>query len=137
MLNRARRLCLDAILIGALLANSPAQAATEVASVSVIPQASTAVETSHVVAAYPAPLRGASITTGASAGYFMAINETADSGNGAVKPLLCVYVAATSTGTLTPPPNAQWAFSVGIVLVFSTTGCFTETQSATAYFSWE
>jgi hypothetical protein len=127
-----------------LLAPTLAHAATEVSPSMVTPQASQAVETSHVVPNGVQFLHGASVTTGAAAGFFLILNASADPGNGAVLPLKCVQVAANSTVALSADPDTGWAFaklpgvgSPSIVLVFSTTGCFTETQSATAYFSWQ
>jgi hypothetical protein len=129
-----------ALAFGAVLTLGPAwipgaMAATVVSSSHVTPQASTGVETSHVLGVQT--LHGASITTGAVAGYFMLLNAAADPGNGAVQPAKCIAVAANSTGVMSPDANTQWDFPKGIVLVFSTTGCFVETQSATAYFSWQ
>lgn len=120
-----------------LLATQAARADTQVSSTHVTPQASQAVETSHVVPAGQAFLHGAQITTGAASGFFMILNAAADPGNGAVKPIKCVVVAAFSTVGISPDSNTIWDFPLGAVLVFSTTGCFTETQSATAYFSWQ
>ena len=131
-----RRLTLLTTALAFLLPGA-AMAATEIAPVPVVPQATTAVATSVVVSAAPALLHGASITTGASGGYFLALNATADPGNGAVTPLKCVAVAANSSATMTADSATSWLFSKGIVLVFSTTGCFIEAQSATAFFSWQ
>lgn len=125
-----------AALAGLLLAGH-AQAATEVMSTGITPAASSAAETSHVVANAPGRLYGASVTTGAASGYLLILNATADPGNGAVTPIKCVPVGTTQTVAVSPDPNTVWTFSKGIVLVFSTTGCFTETQSATAFFSWQ
>lgn len=128
-----------ALLLGLALVACPAiaRADTQVTSTHVTPQASAVAETSHVVPQGVLFLHGAAITTGAVAGFFMILSAAADPGNGAVAPLKCVQVAANSTGSLSPDPNTAWDFVKGIVLVFSTTGCFTETQSATAYFSWQ
>lgn len=126
-----------ALITLALAWPATARAATEVSPTHVTPQASTAVETSHVVPQGVLFLHGASITTGAVAGYFLILNAAADPGNGAVTPLKCVPVAANATAGVSPDPDTAWDFVQGIVLVFSTTGCFTETQSATAFFSWQ
>lgn len=107
------------------------------APVPVTSSASAAVETSHVISAVPATMHGILITTGATAGFLLLLNTTTDPGNGAVLPKKCVQVAANQTTALSPDTNTDWLFSVGIVAVFSTTGCYTETQSATAYFSWQ
>jgi len=121
----------------ALLASMPAHADTQVSPTHVTPQASAAAETSHFVPYGVLGLHGASITTGAASGYFMILNAAADPGNGAVSPIKCVVVGASSTVAISADPDTMWDFPQGIVLVFSTTGCFTETQSATAFFSWQ
>lgn len=121
------------------------RADTQVSPTHVTPQASAAVETSHVVSGGPwcsgvSPacfIHGASITTGATAGFFLVLNAAADPGNGAVTPTKCVQVAANTTVGISADPDTAWDFPAGVVLVFSTTGCFTETQSATAFFSWQ
>ncbi len=123
-----------------LAAPALAQADTTVTSKRVVPQASVVAEATHVVSAVPALLYGASVSTGAVAGWFMILNLAADAGGSgaAVTPLKCQEVAAHSTVTFTPDTNTAWNFTNGIILVFSTTGCFTETiGSATAFFSWQ
>ena len=126
-----------AALLALVAAAGAARAATEVTPSIVTPNASAALETSHVVPNGALILHGASITTSTIAGFFMVLNAPADPGNGPVRPAKCVAVAATSSATLTADPNTAWSFPAGITLIFSTTGCFTETQSATAYFSWQ
>ncbi len=123
-----------------LAAPGLAYADTTVTSHHVVPQASAAAEATHVVSAIPAVLYGASVSVGATAGYFMILNLAADAGGSgaAVLPVKCQEVAAHSTVTFTPDTNTAWHFDKGIILVFSTTGCFTETTgSATAFFSWQ
>jgi hypothetical protein len=130
---RLNRLALAALLVWPALA----RADTTVAPSVVTPQASTAYEGVHIVSAVPAAIHGAMVTTGAAAGYFLMINSATDPGNGAVKPLKCVAVAANSTVALSADTDTQWRFSKGIVLVFSTGDCVTETKSATVFFSWQ
>ena len=127
------------LIAAALLLAWPAlvRADTTVAPSMVLPQASLAVETGHVVQASPGTLKGASITTGETAGYFMLFNSITVPSNGAITPIKCVVVAANDSRGISPDPDTQWRFSVGVTLAFSTTGCFTMTQSATAYFSWQ
>jgi hypothetical protein len=127
------------VLALALLLACPAiaRADTQVSPTHVTPQATQAVSTSVVVPQGVLFIHGASITTGGSAGYFMIMNAAADPGNGTVKPIKCVVVAANATVTVTADPDTAWDFPLGVVLVFSTTGCFTETQSATAFFTWQ
>ena len=78
------------------------------------------------------------VTTGASAGFLMIFDQasaTAPS-DGAVTPVDCIQVAATSSAG--PPfPLTGKPYTNGALAVFSTTGCFTKTISATAYFHAE
>lgn len=93
---------------------------------------STAAESNHVMKAGAGNLFSITITTGASAGFLMIFNATSAPADGAVAPVYCVPVAAASATPL------QWnypvVFSTGITAVFSTTGCFSKTASATAAF---
>lgn len=123
--------------VALLLACPGARADTQVSPTHVTPNASTAVETSHVVPAGLLYLHGASITTGAFGGYFMILNAAADPGNGPVTPIKCMEVGSNQTAGISADPDTVWDFPEGVVLLFSTTGCFTETQSATAFFSWQ
>ena len=73
--------------------------------------------------------------TGTVAGYVLVFDAASAPADGAVTPAKCFQVPVGTTGI-------QWAanplkFSTGIVLVMSTTGCFTKTASATAFFSAE
>ena len=95
---------------------------------------STTAEASHVLKAKPGSLFGFSATTGASAGYVMLFDATAAPSNGTVTPVACYYIPSTSSF------NTSWsqfplAFNTGIVIEFSTTGCFAATSSSTAFFS--
>jgi hypothetical protein len=94
---------------------------------------STAVESSHVICAAGCSFYGGQVTTGGTAGYAMLINATTAPSNGAVTPALCQQIAANSTVNLAPA--APVSFSTGLVALFSSTGCFTLTLSATAFFS--
>lgn len=73
------------------------------------------------------------VVSGASAGFVMVFPGNSAPADGAVTPSLCYNLAANSTLVVT---NAErvW-FAGGIVVVFSTTGCFTKTASATAFIS--
>jgi hypothetical protein len=100
----------------------------------VTPAACTAACAALVLKASPGIFFGAAITAGATSGYAMLFNLTADPGDGAVTPLKCIATAAGQTVTISPDPGAPaWIMSVGVTLVFSSTGCFTKTESATAY----
>lgn len=101
------------------------------ASGAIVPTATSAVASVLVVKASAGNLYEWRVTSGASAGYVMLFNATAAPADGAVTPVDCVVVAANATvgsGTIIPE-----RYSTGIVVVFSTTGCFTKTASATAY----
>lgn len=93
-------------------------------------------EASHVMKASAGVLYGFSVTTGATAGYVLVYNLTSAPSNGAVTPVACYAVPATSTigVAFTPLPLNM---TTGITLVFSSTGCFTQTTSATAFFMGE
>lgn len=98
-----------------------------------VPVVSTAAEASKVFKASAGNLYAYQVTTGAAAGYVMIFNATSAPADGAVTPVKCVAVPAGATvGVSVNPPEA---FSTGITAVFSTTGCFTKTASATAMFS--
>ena len=95
---------------------------------------SSVAEASHVLKASSGSLLGFSATSGASAGYVLFFDATSAPSNGTVTPKLCYYLPATNT------IGASWvnfpiAFQSGIVVEFSTTGCFTATSSATAFFN--
>lgn len=103
-------------------------------SSSIVPIKSAAAETAHVFKASSGTLYGFSVTNGASAGYVLVINAAADPGNGAVTPSACYQLPANSTVGVSYN-GAPLTMNTGITAVFSTTGCFTETQSSTAFFS--
>jgi hypothetical protein len=129
----------------ALLLARPAiaRADTQVTPTHVTPQSSAALGVVTSVAVVPqgagpaVSIHGAAITTGAVAGFFMILNLATDPGNGAVTPVKCVQVGANQTVGISADPDTMWDFPKGAVLVFSTTGCLLETQSATAFFTWQ
>lgn len=102
---------------------------------------SAAAESSHVLCdatgstAKKAPcfMRTLYVTSGAAAGYLLTFDAVSAPANGAVLPRECVVVPAFTTigvdfGTTSEP------YVTGLTAVFSTTGCFTKTASATAFF---
>lgn len=100
----------------------------------IVPVVSTAVETGHVIKASAGNLYGFSVTTGAVAGRVLVHNSTTVPGSGAVTPVDCFIVAANSTVAM--DYEIPLRLGTGISLSFSTaTTCFTQTDSATAYFS--
>lgn len=98
---------------------------------------SASAEGSHVGKASAGNLYNISITTGATPGYLMVFNATSAPADGAVTPNICRTVAANSSLSLGWGGSAPRSFSTGITAVFSTTGCFTKTISATAFFEIE
>lgn len=97
--------------------------------------ASALLESNHVLKAAAGNLYGLSITTGATAGYLLVFDATTPPADGAVLPKLCYPVAANQWTTTIGGTGIPMAFVSGITVVFSTTGCFSKTASATAFFS--
>lgn len=115
-----------ALLFGLAVFPAHAQVTTQ-------PCNSTAVEASHICKAAKGVLDQASVTTGASAGFWMIFDSATDPADGAVVPVKCWQVAANSSLGVGPILNIP--FNRGIVFVFSTgVNCATKTESATAWF---
>ncbi len=121
-----------AILAGLLLFCSPVYGAPIGNPIAFVNSA--AAESNHVVLAQAGYLNGISITSGASAGYLLIFDAITAPGDGAVLPKFCYSIPAATSFALSwlsyPVP-----FAIGITAVFSTTGCFTKTASATAFFN--
>jgi len=116
---------------------APAQAQTQFVvppNAPATPVVSAAAEGSHVLKGSPGALYGLYVTSGASAGFVMTFNATSAPADGAVTPINCVSVPANSSVSLWWGPQPPEFYSTGVVAVFSTTGCFTKTISATAFF---
>ncbi len=96
--------------------------------------ATSAVASALVAKASAGNLYGINVVSGASAGFVMVFNATAAPADGAVTPLKCMPLAA-NTGIDMNFRDQPSYFSTGITVVFSTTGCFTKTASATAFIS--
>lgn len=134
-----RKLWLTLALALGLLAPATAHAQTQCVvppNAAATPVVSAALEGSHVLKAAPGCLGAIYITIDATTvGYLMLFNATSAPVDGAVTPVECVYVS-TAPGTIGlnfAPQPTEW-FSTGIVAVFSSTGCFTKTISAHAFF---
>lgn len=110
-------------------------APTATAAAAIAPVVSSAAEASHVLKASPGNLYGFHASTGATAGYILVYDATSAPSNGTVTPVMCMAIPATSTMGMSPGANMPILFATGITIVFSTTGCFTQTTSATAFFS--
>lgn len=123
----------------ALLGFAPAQAQTNClvpAPFPATPTVSAVLEGSHVLKAIPGCLLAVYATVDSTTtGYLMTFNSTTVPADGAVTPIECVYISAApaSLGLNFAPLPPEW-YSTGIVVVFSSTGCFTKTVSAHAFF---
>lgn len=98
------------------------------------PVATSAAAGSRIVKASPGNLYGLNVVSGASAGFVLLFNSTTVPADGAVTPVKCMPLAA-NTGIDINMRDMPSYFSTGIVAVFSTTGCFAKTISATAFIS--
>lgn len=78
-------------------------------------------------------LYGINVVSGSTAGYLMLFNSTSTPADGVVTPVKCLPVAANSGFYITF--EVPLRFSAGITAVFSSTGPFNKTASATAYIS--
>lgn len=81
----------------------------------------------------PCIIRSLYVTTGAVAGYLMTFNAVSAPADGAVTPVECVVAPANSTVSIDFGETAE-PYVTGMTAVFSSTGCFTKTASATAFF---
>lgn len=113
-------------------------APTSVATAGIVPVVSSVAESGHVLKGSAGNLYGLTVSIGASSGYVLLFNATSAPGDGGVTPVWCFPV--TSNGTnggvgVSWLPGPPLNFTTGITAVFSTTGCFTKTASATATFS--
>lgn len=109
-------------------------APTAGAAAGITPVVSAAVESGHVLKASAGNLYSVYATVSSTAGYLMVFNSTTVPADGAVTPLQCMQVPANSTTGLNFNPGPVEVYSTGISVAFSTTGCFTKTANATAFF---
>lgn len=82
-------------------------------------------------------LYGLDVTSGTVAGYVMLFDTASVPADGAVTPVKCWPLAASSSLTQRWNGGPPLLFRNGIQVVFSSTGCFTKTGSATAFVSGE
>lgn len=124
------------LVVGAVLARQ-ARSAEAIKS-----DRSTSAESNHVfcdatgtapVHKAPCFIRSLYVTTGAVAGYLMTFNAVSAPGDGAVTPTECIAAAANQTVAIDFGETSE-QYTTGLTAVFSTTGCFTKTASATAFF---
>lgn len=104
------------------------------ASLAATPVISAVAESGHVLKAAPGCLISVYATIGATGGFLMVFNSITVPVDGAVAPQDCIQVAASTSNFLNWAPQPPEFFSVGVSIAFSTTGCFTKTASATAFF---
>jgi hypothetical protein len=99
------------------------------------PISSTAPEANRVICTGPCLLRSLYVTTGAAAGFLMTVDAAVApaAGGAAIAPLNCAAIAANSTLAMDFGDTGE-PYSTGLVVIFSSTGCFTNTASATAFF---
>jgi hypothetical protein len=95
------------------------------------PFSTSAVASSLVVKTGTVSFTHIDVVSGASAGFVMVFNATSAPADGAVTPTLCYSLAANST--FSQSYTGFEKFTTGLTIVFSTTGCFSKTASATAF----
>lgn len=118
--------------LAALCLASCSTAAYAQTPVSVAPTSSPTVSGGWVAASTRTDAYRLAASSSSTAGYFMVFDATTVPADGAVVPKFCRAVAAGASVSLVFVNPA--AFRNGIVMVFSTTGCYTKTISATAFF---
>lgn len=111
------------------------KAALDLITTSLTPVATTAVSGSQIAKATAGKLYGLNVVAGASAGYVMVYDSATVPADGATTPKK-VFPVAANAGV-----SYSWdrglTFTAGIVIVFSTTGPYTKTISATAFIESE
>lgn len=133
------------IVLALLLIGAPALAQQPVVinpssspSQSIDATKSTAAEASRVLKAAPGNLYSITTTIGASTGYLMLFDATAEPANGSVSPKWWWPILSNgSTGGVAASwlPGPPLKFTTGITAVFSSTGPFTKTGHTSAAFS--
>jgi hypothetical protein len=114
-------------------------APSSVSTVGIVPGASSAVESNHVLKASAGNLYSLNVTATTN-GLVMVFNSTTVPGDGAVTPLYCHALTINSSGVGTwtiDNPSIPSVFGTGISVAFSTgTNCANKAASATAWFTW-
>lgn len=109
-----------------------------VSTSAVTPITSSALAANQVIKASPGSLYSFSVsadpTLSAAAWWVMIYNATSAPSDGAVTPVKC-YAMPLGATTLGASFNSPVAFSTGITIGVSTTGCFTKTASTHAFIS--
>lgn len=115
--------------------NKTVQTPTDQAGAALLSSATTAVGSSLILKSTAGNLYGYNVVAGASAGYVMIFNSATVPADGAVTPLRCIPLAANAG--IDRSFDIPRRFTNGITIVFSTTGPFTKTASATAFIAGE
>ena len=118
------------ILIAALAAAlSPAVATAQDGGT--MPRSAPALASSLIVKDSSGTLTGFNVTSSSAAGFVMVFDSATVPADGAVSPLRCIPLGiATGIEYSYQSPLRLYR---GITIVFSSTGCFTKTTSATAF----
>lgn len=107
-------------------------------SAGIVPVVSTSAESSHVIKGAPGSLYGGHATVTTVSGYLMIFDATSAPVDGAVAPKACLPITSNGTnGGIAINYTTPAQYLTGVTVVFSSTGCFTKTASATAYFSFQ
>ena len=100
------------------------------------PVVSASAESNHVLKSSAGNLVSLTTTIGVTTGWLMLFDATSAPSDGSVTPKYCRYIKSDGSGGAS---SLAWqvplSFATGITAVFSSTGCFTKTASATATFS--
>lgn len=100
-----------------------------------VPVRTTSAAASLVLWSGPGVLHAVNASAGATPGYLMLFDDTSEPADGTVEPVKCWFIDADeSLDKFFPVPLR---FMTGIVAVFSSTGPYTKTASATAFLSGE
>lgn len=109
---------------------------TASSSAAITPGSSSTLEASHVLKASAGNLYSLYVATTNAAGWLMTFNATSAPADGSVTPVEAIQVPTNSAAAISFDGSPPDRYSTGIVAVFSTTGPFTKTASATAFFKW-
>lgn len=110
-------------------------AQTPITTPPLTPLPSATTEASHLFKTSSGILSQLTVTIGATSGFVLVYDAVIAPANGAVLPKGCFPVTSNGTnGSISIRFSPPWQFTFGVVTAFSTTGCFTQTLSTTAYF---
>ena len=127
---------LPALPAGTNAIGSVFMAPTASSSFAITPGSSSALEASHVLKASAGNLYSLYVATTTASGWLLTFNATSAPADGAVTPVEAIQIPAASAAAISFDGSPPDYYSTGIVAVFSTTGPFTKTASATAFFKW-